>query len=85
MDNEDGYPVYRRRNNGRTVLCRGHTLDNRWVVPHVRALANRYNCHINVEYCASIAAIKYLHEYIYSKKKCFSNALRHTLVVLEMH
>ena len=65
MDNQDGYPVYRRRNNGRTLLCRGHILDNRWVVPHVRALAKLYNCHINVEYCASIAAIKYLHAYIY--------------------
>ena len=66
MDNQDGYPVYRRRNNCRTVLCRGHVLDNRWVVAHVRALAKPYNCHINVEYCASIAAIKYLHEYIYN-------------------
>ena len=65
MDNEVESPVYRRRNNGRTVLCHGHVFDNRWVVPHVRALAERYHCNINVEYCASIAAIKYLHEYIY--------------------
>ena len=65
MEDQDGYPVYRRRNNGRTVLCRGHALDNRWVVPLVGALAKRCNCHIYVEYCASVAAIKYLHEYIY--------------------
>ena len=64
-NSENGYPLYRRRNNGRTITCRGHELDNRWVVPHVRALARKYACHINVEYCASLAAIKYLHEYIY--------------------
>ena len=65
MDNQDGYPIYRRRNNGRTALCRGHVLDNRWVVPHLRSLSKRYNCDINVEYCAPIAAINHLHEYIY--------------------
>ena len=64
-NSENGYPLYRRRNNGRTITCRGHELDNRWLVPHVRALARKYACHINVEYCASLAAIKYLHEYIY--------------------
>ena len=64
-NSENGYPLYCRRNNGRTITCRGHELDNRWVVPHVRALARKYACHINVEYSASLAAIKYLHEYIY--------------------
>src|SRR5947199_8708327 len=28
---EDGYPIYRRRNNGRTVEVRGHVYDNHWV------------------------------------------------------
>ena len=33
---EDGYPVYRRRDNGRVVNVGGAQLDNRWVVPHNR-------------------------------------------------
>jgi hypothetical protein len=30
----DGFPVYRRREDGRTVKKGVHTLDNLWVVPH---------------------------------------------------
>ena len=81
MDNQDGYPVYGRRNNGCSVLCRGHVLDIQWVVPHVHALARRYNCHINVEYCASIAAIKYLHEYIPKGFDRGAAVMRHNLYI----
>ena len=39
LDNDDGYPMYRRRDNGRTVrTLSGIVLDNRWVVPYNRAL-----------------------------------------------
>jgi len=64
-DTAGGYPTYRRRDNGRTFTRNGKVLDNRWVVPYNPALCKKYNCHINVEYCASVAAIKYLHKYIY--------------------
>ena len=64
-NSQNGYPLYRRCNNGRTITCRGHELHNPWVLQHVRALTRKYACHINVEYCASLASIKYLHEYIY--------------------
>jgi hypothetical protein len=30
----NGYPIYRRRDTGRTILVHGVELDNRWVVPH---------------------------------------------------
>ena len=47
---DDGYPSYRRRDNNVTyVNTRGHTIDNRWVVPHNLWLATKYNAHINVE------------------------------------
>jgi hypothetical protein len=39
------------------------TFDNRWVVPFNPYLSLRFSCHINVEICASIKAIKYLHKY----------------------
>jgi hypothetical protein len=35
------------------------------VVPYNPYLSAKYNCHINVEVCASISAIKYIQEYIY--------------------
>src|SRR5439155_627009 len=56
----DGYPIYRRRNNGRTVEVNKIQLDNRWVVPYNPYLTTKYDCHINVEICSSITAIKYL-------------------------
>ncbi|THH13907.1 hypothetical protein EW146_g6363 [Bondarzewia mesenterica] len=63
---EDGYPQYSRPNNGRTFANRsGHVFDNRDVVPHNPYLSAKYDCHINVEICASIKAIKYIHKYIY--------------------
>jgi hypothetical protein len=40
-------------------------LDNRWVVPYNPYLTTKYNCHINVEICSSITAIKYLFKYVY--------------------
>jgi hypothetical protein len=62
---KDSYPIYRRRDNGRGVRIRGADLDNRWVVPYNPFLLMRYNCHINVEACSSIKAVKYLFKYIY--------------------
>ena len=38
-------------------------VDNRWVVPYSPYLLKKIRCHINVEYCASILAIKYLFLY----------------------
>jgi hypothetical protein len=64
-ENEDGYPIYRRRNNNRTVKVKGIDLDNRWVVPYNPYLTTKYNCHINVEICSSITAVKYLFKYVY--------------------
>ncbi|XP_051220245.1 uncharacterized protein [Lolium perenne] len=62
---KDSYPIYRRRHDGRRVKVRGAELDNRWVVPYNPGLLMLYNCHINVEACSSIKAVKYLFKYIY--------------------
>src|SRR5882762_6866879 len=63
---QDGYPEYARPDNGRTYTnSRGQTFDNHSVVPYNPFLSARYNCHINVEICASVKAIKYIHKYIY--------------------
>ncbi|XP_044360895.1 uncharacterized protein [Triticum aestivum] len=62
---KDSYPIYRRRDDGRRIRIRGADLDNRWVVPYNPSLLMRYNCHINVEACSNIKAVKYLFKYIY--------------------
>ena len=60
-----GYPVYRRREDGRRVVKSGVQLDNRWVVPHNIYLCTKYNAHINVEVCTTISVVKYLYKYVY--------------------
>ncbi|PWZ13684.1 ATP-dependent DNA helicase PIF1 [Zea mays] len=65
LQGKDSYLVYRRRDDGRTEKVRGCELDNRWVVPYNPYLLRLFNCHINVEACGSIKAVKYLFKYIY--------------------
>ncbi|KAG2982005.1 hypothetical protein PC120_g24722 [Phytophthora cactorum] len=68
--NVAGYPVYRRRRRAAgVVLIHGKEYDsetiNQWVVPYNPYLSQKYNCHINVEVCTVITAVKYLYKYVY--------------------
>ncbi|KAG2194274.1 hypothetical protein INT47_009684 [Mucor saturninus] len=65
VEDGTGYPVYRRRQNGRSVKKGPIELDNRWVVPHNRYLCAKYHAHINIEISTSISAVKYLYKYVY--------------------
>ena len=66
---ENGYPLYRRRSpqdGGRTFMNSNNvTIDNRWVVPYSQILCKMFDAHINVEYCNSVRAIKYICKYIH--------------------
>lgn len=76
MGNE-GYPEYRRRKDDieaftftkRLRQSDGKQVEfkytNEWVVPYNPYLSKKFNCHINVEICSSIKAIKYLYKYVY--------------------
>ncbi|XP_036345768.1 uncharacterized protein LOC118755017 [Rhagoletis pomonella] len=74
LSNINGYPQYRRRNDGNKIVVRvsqnSVELDNRWVVPYNKYLTKKYNAHINVEICSSIKSVKYLHKYIYKGYDC---------------
>ncbi|XP_012827649.1 PREDICTED: uncharacterized protein LOC105948935 [Erythranthe guttata] len=62
--NDDGYPVYRRRDDGRTLMKKNTILDNGFVVPYNRTLLSKYRAHINIELCNQGKSIKYLFKYV---------------------
>ena len=67
VDEDISHPIYRRRSpqdGGLTAEKGGKTIDNSWVVPYNPYCTIRYNCHINVEICASAMASKYLYKYV---------------------
>ena len=68
LANGDGYPHYRRRDDGKAIFVNGHRLDNRFIVPYNPLLTKKYQAHINVEICATVKSVKYLYKYIYKGK-----------------
>lgn len=68
----DGFPKYRRSDNvheqhvynPRSKRGLRKHVDNSMVVPYNPYLLQKYNCHVNVEFCASVRAIKYIYKYI---------------------
>ena len=74
---ENSYPVYRRRDNGRTFVKGGFEYDNKWVVPYNPLLSAKYDAHINVEISMSITSVKYLYKYVYKGgDRAFAEILR---------
>ena len=59
------YPIYRKRDDNIIGKVKNAMLDNRWVIPYNPYLLSRYNCHINVEICSGLKAVKYLYKYMY--------------------
>jgi hypothetical protein len=60
----DGYPCYRRRDTGNTIIKSNVSLDNRSVVPYNPKLLLKYRAHLNMEWCNQTTSIKYLFKYI---------------------
>ena len=68
VDPDLSYATYKRRSpedGGRSIEFEGKTLDNRWIVPYCPFLSLRFNCHINLECCASTKSVKYLTKYVH--------------------
>lgn len=66
----NGYPLYRRRDNGMSVDIRGLSVDNRFVVPYNPYLLAKFNCHLNVEVCTTVKSVKYIYKYVYKGYDC---------------
>ena len=69
VDKDNNYATYQRRaptDGGREYVCpkTKRIINNSWVVPFNPFLSLRYNCHINVEFCTSPKAAKYLYKYV---------------------
>ena len=62
---KDGFPLYRRRDNSRTVELGGIKLHNRWIVLYNPYLLLMFNAHIKVEICTTVSVVKYLYKYVY--------------------
>ncbi|XP_074099928.1 uncharacterized protein LOC141528005 [Cotesia typhae] len=61
----NGYPSYRRRDNGITFTRNQSLFNNQHVVPYNATLLLTFNCHINVEVVSTVSAVKYLYKYVY--------------------
>ena len=60
------------------LFCNGRTLTNQWIVPYSPYLTLKYNCHINIEICASAKATKYLYKYVSKSSTVVVVSMLHT-------
>jgi hypothetical protein len=62
---EEGFPVYRRCDDGKHIKKGKVEVDNRFVVPYNRDLLVKFDAHINLEWCNMSRSLKYLFKYIH--------------------
>jgi len=60
-----GFPIYRRRKSGPTIIVKNFVVNSSWMVPYNPFLLRRFRSHINVEVCTHSKMVKYLFKYIH--------------------
>lgn len=73
------YPHYARPRAASEweTMADGRVVTNEWVASYNALLLGRYDCHLNVEVCASLEAVRYLYKYIYKGPDRANIQLRH--------
>lgn len=64
LHDADEFLIYRRRDDGRTILKNEVLINNQNIVQFNAKLLRRCQTHINVEWCDQNTSIKYLFKYI---------------------
>ncbi|XP_061368581.1 uncharacterized protein LOC133311548 [Gastrolobium bilobum] len=82
---DDGFPHYKRRNDGRVVNKNDVELDNCYVMPYNAHLLLKYQAHINVEYTSQRSAIKYLFKYIHKGNDRVTASINHSDDEIKMY
>ena len=72
---QEGYPVYKRHNDGKYIDKNEIALYNRYVVPYNPNLLLKYQAYLNIEWCNQSASIKYLFKYINKGYDCITATL----------
>ena len=54
---QDGYPIHKRRNDGKYIEKNHVALDNRYVVPYNPNLLLKCQTHLNIEWCNQSTSI----------------------------
>jgi len=47
-------------------------MDSIWIIPYSPFLLATFDCHLNVEICSTIKAVKYLYKHVYKGHDCVS-------------
>ncbi|KAF5318680.1 hypothetical protein D9619_010670 [Psilocybe cf. subviscida] len=63
--NGNGYPLYRRRDDGRAYNVGGKMVTNQYIVPYSPFLSEYFECHINFECPYSFSSVKYIFKYVH--------------------
>ena len=54
VENINGYPCYRRHDDGKTIVIGQREVDNSWIFPYNPWLSKKIDAHINVEICSTV-------------------------------
>lgn len=82
---ENGYPLYQKHTNGRTIIVGGHELDNRWIIPYNVDFVRKYDAHINVKKDRYFHVVKYFYKYIHKDPNMATIVIENNTIPLRNH